>query len=235
MKKTSILCSMFVFLFLFGCGGKTTITRQDPVTGDIVITEKESSFWKSENQEMAFDAVRDKIAAGVAIANKKLEQIEKNAVRRMNANLPSEALAYADALDSVIISNIRHDIPVNDIPMPKNAADVMERNIIPLTYAGISLAGAAFDWDIGGPFGGTNKGDGSSYLRDVSVGGDLYLNSEMNGQYSLTDEASWSLNPTTDMSTTTTTTTSTYTGNNEVGGDGSPTSSTPSSDDSGLF
>jgi len=228
----SILLLSLLFNLSACAGGKTTITRTDPITKEVVIEEREASFWKSENQEMAYGYEEKGVSANEKIAIAKFEQIERNAIRRSQMNLSSEARAYADALDMVIIAEVKTALPASGMPLPKNMADVMEKNIVPLLYGGISLAGAIWDWDIGGPFGSsTNKGDGSSYLRDVTVGGDLYLNSEMNGQYTLSDQASWSMTPTTDMSTTT----NTYTGNNQVGGDGSPTSSTADSDESTLW
>lgn len=225
------------FLFVSGCAGgnkTTTKTYTDPETlqKQEVTTTETSTFWKSENQQMGYEVMEKKIDKGAEVALAKLEQIERNAARRSQMSLSPEARAYADALDTVVTAQIRPDVPVGDIPIAKNAADFIGPNAVALAYAGISLTGALLDLDIGGPFGGTANGEGNASLDGVTVGRDLYVQSERSDQYNLAEDSAYNTTESTSLSWYT----ETHTGTSENSGqDGTATANVPSDEEIGLF
>ena len=190
-----LLASLLLFS-LSGCaGGERTITVKtiDLKTGlpGETTTTVTSSFWESENQRMAYDFEQQRIAAHERVTLRQLEQIEANAARRALQNLSPAERAYADANDQITIANLRTSLPPSGIPLPKNAADVMERNVIPLAHVGAYVVGNAFGWDIGNPFGGTANGRGNTSLKHVNAGRDLYINATRKDAYSLAERSTW--------------------------------------------
>lgn len=177
-----------------GAGGKTTTTtvRIDPETGKEVKTmvENEASFWKSENQQMHYDYENNRVDKSAQVALKKIESMDLAAARRAEAGLSPEARAYADAFDMYVRAQIQPAIPASGMPTPKNMADVVGPNMVALATLGVGVIGAAFDLDIGGPF-GKNSGEGSTSLEEVTIAGDFYNNSVRQDSYSLSDSASF--------------------------------------------
>lgn len=221
---------------LVGCAGKEEVVSReylDPVTLEkqTVTTTKKGTWWESENQKNLLEFEANRVDQNSKLVLEQLNQLERNAIRRSQMDLPPEARAYADALDMVVTSQVRTSIPASGLPMPKNMADIMERNLVPLAYLGVGVVGAAFDLDIGGPF-GTNGGEGSTWMKGVKVGGDMYVNSERNDQRYVEEGAALDESRTIDMSETY----ETYTGNSTNSGqEGSASSSTPTDEDIGFF
>lgn len=226
MKKIATTLILVTALLLSGCmaSGKntTTTTRIDPETGKEVTTkvETQNSFFKSENQQMHYDYENNRVDKAAAVAVKKIESMDLAAARRAEAGLSPEARAYADAFDMYVRAQIQPAIPASGMQTPKNMADAIGPNMVALATLGAGVIGAAFDLDIGGPF-GKNGGDGSTSLEEVSVAGDLYLNSSRHDSYSLSDSASFAPTNSPALSWTYTNTE----GNQYTQGENSPVSS----------
>lgn len=239
MKKTHHLIALLVLLpalLLFsGCGSmggtRTTTTRSiDPATGTDVVTmvEDEPDFWESGNLRMYYEADAKRTDNHRAVADKKIDAIVANGASRTYST-PTEA-TLGSIIDSLLIAQIRDTAPPPSSTAPKTAVDLFERNLVPLAYLGVGIAGEMLDWDLGGPF-GMNSGEGSTSLEDVVAGGDLYINSERSDQYYLEEGSAWGgqENPSFNWHY------ETNTGNSTNSGEGEASSSLPSDDDLGLF
>lgn len=181
--KHRILC-LLVIPVLCSCSmgvGKTTTReiRTDTITKEPyeVVTETEPSFWKSENQEMAFKTIDHKLTVGESLATKKLDAIDKARMERATIPLSNDARAYANALDMVMISNIKTDVNVSDIPMPRNMAETIGGQAVQLTQIATGGLGALFGVDVPIWLTGGTGGSGSvTYMDGVNIGGDAYTN-----------------------------------------------------------
>lgn len=229
MKK---VISIIALLAMTGCaGGTTTITRTttDTLTGQVVVTEEQQpapSIFKSENLEMYYNNDNQRVASHQLVAVTQVNGILANGARRVYST-PTEA-TLGSVIDSLLIAQVRASAPPSTSPAPKTAIDLFERNIIPLAYLGVGILGAAFDWDIGGPFGGSNGGDGSTSLREVTIAGDFYNQSERNDQYYLEEGSAWGGTESPNLSWTYETNTGNASGE-------SSSSSVPSDDNTSLF
>jgi len=230
-----IFLCLLAMLSLSGCislgGTRTTTTRSiDPATNTEVVkmVEEDTDFWESGNLRMYYEADARRTDNHRAVAEKKIDTIVENGAKRTYST-PTEA-TLGSIIDSLLVAQVRDTAPPPAAAAPKTAVDLFERNLIPLAYLGVGIAGELMDWDLGGPF-GMNSGEGSTSLEDVVAGGDIYINSERSDQYYLEEGSAWGgqENP------TFTWTTETNTGNSTNSGEGTATTSVPSDDDTGLF
>lgn len=223
--------------------GKTTTReiRTDPVTKETyeVVTETEPSFWKSENQEMAFKAIGEKINSNNQLVNKKLDAIDRARMERARIPLPVEAQAYANALDMVMINNIKTDVNVSDVPMPRNMAETIGNQSVQLAQIVTGGVGSLLGVDV--PYwlvgGGGSGGGSTTYMDNVNIGGDAYTNGSIRkDRYDLGGyQAAFSNNI---PGGSVTEDNDTYEGNAQSsngGGDGDTTTANPYSDDDSLL
>jgi hypothetical protein len=198
MKRISMLaCILALLLALTGCIGskstRTTTTRAiDPDTGTekVTMVEEDKDFWESGNLRMYYEADGKRVDAHQRLATEKIIFIrEQGALRQADLQTPTERV-LSNVVDTLLVAQIPTVAPAPSSPAPKTAVDMFERNLIPLTQIGLGIAGEAFDWDIGGPF-GANSGEGSTSLEEVVAGGDIFINSERNDQYYLEEGSAW--------------------------------------------
>lgn len=237
MRVLHALAIVMVATMLSGCisttGNKrTTTTRSiDPATKTEVVKmmEEDVDFWESGNLRMYYEADAKRTDNHRAVAEKKIETIEENG-RARTYSTPTEA-TLGSIIDSLLIAQVRDVAPPPTSAAPKTAVDLFERNLVPLAYLGVGIAGEVMDWDIGGPF-STNSGEGSTAMEKVTVGGDLYVNSERSDQYYLEEGSAWGgqENPAFSLSTETNTGNSTNSGQ-----EGQASSSLPEDSNTSLF
>ena len=230
MNKLNVLVFFVLLISLIGCGRTVTTTLTD-ASGNQKIIVEEKSFFSSENLESYYENDNKRSDNYARVVDKKIDTIKAGAAERRNLNLtPSEAL-LAGVIDTLSIAMISNSAPPPSSAPPKTMTDAIGGQAVALTSLGIGLAGAAFDWDIGGPFGSSNGGDGSTSLKEVTVGRDLYINGDRKDQYYLEEGAGWYATESTNLYWNY----ETYTGNAQAGGEGGAQTTTTSDDDMGLF
>ncbi len=241
INSTICICTLALVSCTMGVG-KSTVKelRTDPITGEqfTVITDTVPSFWKSENQEMAFNTMREDIRASKELAKIKIDAIDRARMERASIPLSVDARAYANALDIVVINNIKTDVDVSDIPMPRNMADSLGNQSVALAQIGAGALGALFGVDI--PIwltGGSGRGGSMTYMEKVNIGGDSYSNGsvrkdsyDLGGYQSAFSNSipGGSVSEDNDV----------YNGNSQssnAGGDGDTISNTPLNDNDSLF
>jgi hypothetical protein len=230
-NKCFVITVLIGGLVMTGCAGgtRTTTTRSiDPDTGmeRVTMTEEGVDFWESGNLRMYYEADAKRTDNHRIVADKKINAIMENGVRRTYST-PTEA-TLGSVIDSLLIAQIRDTAPPPSAAAPKTAVDLFERNLVPLAYLGVGIAGELLDWDLGGPF-GMNSGEGSTSLEDVVAGGDLYINSERSDQYYLEEGSAWGGQENPSFSWTY------QTGNSTNSGEGQATTSMPEDTNTSLF
>lgn len=233
MRIVHAMAIVMVLGLLSGCmgGTRTTTTRSiDPATNTEVVkmVQEDTDFWESGNLRMYYDADGKRVDANRAVAERKVAGILENGARRTYST-PTEA-TLGSIIDSLLIAQVRETAPPPSAAAPRTAVDLFERNLVPLTYLGVGIAGELLDWDLGGPL-GANSGEGSTSLEDVVAGGDLYINSERSDQYYLEEGSAWGgqENPSFSWHY------ETNTGNSTNSGEGQASSSLPEDTETSLF
>jgi len=235
MRLIQAMAIVMVLGLLSGCGGmggtRTTTTRSiDPATNTetVKMVEESTDFWESGNLRMYYEADAKRTDNHRAVVDKKIDAIVTNGARRTYST-PTEA-TLGSIIDSLLIAQVRETAPPPTSAAPRTAVDLFERNLVPLAYLGVGIAGELMDMDIGSPF-GMNGGEGSTSLEDVVAGGDIWINSERSDQYYLEEGAAWGGQENPNFSWTT----ETNTGNSTNSGEGQATSSMPEDSETSLF
>ena len=235
MKLVHVLAILAVAISLSACGSntRTTTTRAlDPDTGTekVTMVEEDKDFWESGNLRMYYESDGKRVDAHQRLALEKITFVrEQGVLRQADLQTPTERV-LSNVVDTLLVAQIPTVAAAPSSPAPKTAVDMFERNLIPLATLGIGVAGAVFDWDIGGPF-GANSGEGSTSLEEVVAGGDIFINSERNDQYYLEEGSAWGgqENPTFSWQY------ETNTGNSTNSGEGTASASAPSDENTSLF
>lgn len=235
MRKISLILSVVMLGWLLvGCAGKTeTVSKTtDPNTliETTTTTTKDTDFFESGNLRMHYEADGKRVDSHERLATAKIGEIKEKGFERQKYLTTDTERALSNVVDTLLIAQIPTSAPQSNTPAPKTMADVASSGAgVQWAYLGMGLVGEAFDLDLDfGTFGGGN--DGSASLKEVTVAGDLLINSEINDQHYLEEGSAWSEveSPTLSWET--------YTGNSQnTGQEGQATSNSSNDDEVGIL
>lgn len=180
--RNFVLMLLSVF-FISGCATyKVTETRTDPTTKEVVVTETEkpSDFWESANLKNYYESElkiqqthKDSVVAGI-------NAIRENANERKHLEMTPVEKALFNLNDQLSILLISLQPKPDRIKAPTTATDFWQQNLVGV--GNLLLNGySVFRKD---PFGSNQD---SQSLKDVIAGRDIYINSERNDAYNLTE------------------------------------------------
>lgn len=218
----------------FGSGQKTTTVKSlDPATliETTTTTEEDKDFFESGNLRMYYEADGKRVDSHQALALKKIEYVKEQGAARQADLVTTTERVLSNIVDTLLVAQIPTSAPQSNTPAPKTMADVASSGAgVQWAYLGMGLVGEAFDLDLDfGTFGGGGN-DGSASLKEVTVAGNLLINSEINDQHYLEEGSAWSesYSPTLSWET--------YTGNSQnTGQEGQATSSTSTDEEVGIL
>ena len=238
MKRQSLFVLLLLVLavmLLPGClpfMSRTKTTTLTDLDGRKKVVEEEKGFFASENLEAYYEHENKRIENYTRVIEKKIEAINAIAERRASiAMTPSEAL-MAGVIDTLSITIIKEAAPLPANPAPRTMGDYLGPQTVALAQIAVGGIGAAFDWDTGWVLGGSNSGEGSTSMKEVTIAGDFYNNSERRDQYYLEEGSAWGGTESPTLSWTY----ETYTGNSTNSGqEGTASASSPTDKDIGVF